>query len=309
MNTSDITGSIVLYNNKFDEVKTVVESFLNCSLIKKLYVIDNSETDSFSGQLNAYNVEYIFNGKNLGYGAAHNIAIKKAIGVSKYHLILNPDIQFTPQTLNGLFKFMEYNTDVGLVMPKVLYNNGNLQYVCKRLPTPADLFARRFVPGLAKPFFKSFLDSYEFKNKDYDTMMHVPHITGCFMFIRTKLFPIAGLFDEQFFLYLEDTDLCRRINEYSLTVYYPHEQISHGFVRGSNKNLRLFLIHLNSSVKYFNKWGWFNDRMRVLVNNSLADNSFNRNVNDWALPAKESSQELRSNRRNSETMTSDSYAE
>ena len=309
MHTTDITGSIVLYNNKFDEVKKVIESFLNCSLIKKLYVIDNSETDILRERLSAINAEYIFTGKNLGYGAGHNIAIKKAIGVSKYHLILNPDIHFTPQTLTGLFRFMEHNTDVGLVMPKVLYRNGDLQYVCKKLPTPADLFARRFIPGVVKPFLKNFLDSYEFKNKNYDTMMHVPHITGCFMFIRTKLFPIAGLFDEQFFLYLEDTDLCRRINEYALTVYYPHEQITHGFVRGSNKNLRLFLIHLNSSIKYFNKWGWFNDKMRVLVNNSLADNSFNRNAADWATAAKLTSQELRGKRRNSEAITTDSYAE
>ncbi len=303
-----ITGSVVLYNAKFDEVKKVVESFLNCTLMKKLYIVDNSETDILRDRLSVYNVEYIFTGKNIGYGAGHNIAIRKSIGVSKYHLILNSDIEFNPETLTGLFRFMEYNTDVGLVMPKVIYNNGDLQYVCKRLPTPADLFARRFVPGIAKPYMKEFLDSYEFKNKDYDSMMHVPHITGCFMFIRTKIFPIAGMFDERFFLYLEDTDLCRRINECALTVYYPLEQITHGFVRGSNKNFRLFLIHLQSSIKYFNKWGWFNDKMRVAVNNSLANNSFERNVREWESPFELIPEKTETKQLSSEKLLSEMYA-
>lgn len=315
---NDITGSIVLYNNNIADVKKVIESFLNSTLIKKLYVVDNSEKDTLREPLGVYNLEYIFTGKNRGYGAGHNIAINKSIGFSKYHLILNPDIEFKPETLTGLFQFMEHNTDVGLVMPKVLYKNGDLQYVCKRLPTPVDLFARRFIPGIVKPLLKNYLNQYEFKNKDYDSMMHVPHITGCFMFIRTKLFPIIGGFDEQFFLYLEDTDLCRRIHENSLTVYYPYEQVTHGFARGSNKNWKLFLIHIDSSIKYFNKWGWFNDKMRVLVNNSLADNSFKRNVNDWTFPTSKAVpkmapettfEELRTKQQlNSEIITSESYA-
>lgn len=278
---TDITGSIVIYNNKLNEVKKAIESFLNCSLLKKLYIIDNSETDAFRILLDMYNIEYIHTGKNIGYGAGHNIAINKSIGVSKYHLVLNPDIHFNANTLTGLFNFMEYNMDVGLVMPKVLYQDGELQYLCKKLPSPADLFARRFIPGPIKPFLQNFLESYELKGKDFNSMMLVPNLSGCFMFIRTKLFPIVGTFDERFFLYLEDTDLCRRINENSLTVYYPLEQITHSYNKASYRNFKLLLCHLKSSVIYFNKWGWFNDKRRELANEIIPNNVFSRDITKW----------------------------
>jgi GT2 family glycosyltransferase len=151
-------------------------------------------------------------------------------------------------------------------MPKVLYPNGDLQYLCKKLPAPADLFARRFIPGPLKKLFQQHLDKYELKHRDYNSIMEVPNLSGCFMFIRTKLFPIAGMFDERYFLYLEDTDLSRRISEYSLTVYYPHERIIHSYQKASYKSLKLLKYHLDSSIRYFNKWGWFTDRMRTVMN-------------------------------------------
>lgn len=270
----DISCSIVLFHNPISEITKAINSFLNCTKHVKLFLVDNSSDDSFRYVFNSQRIEYIYNGRNLGYGAAHNIAVKKAVGESRYHLILNPDVEFDPSVINRLFKFMEQHQDIGLIMPKILYSNGDMQYLCKILPSPVDLLIRRFVPGPVKFLFKKMLDTYELKNKDYDSIMETPNLSGCFMFIRTKVFTEVGLFDERYFLYLEDTDLCRRINERYKTLYYPRVSIIHGYCKASYKSFRLMKLHVTSSIKYFNKWGWFNDKKRGVINRSILNNSY-----------------------------------
>jgi GT2 family glycosyltransferase len=261
-----ISCTIVLYNNPFEEVKRAVDSFLRSTKKVMLYLVDNSPEDKLRFLFNSPRIKYLFCGRNLGFGPAHNIAIQKIIGRSKYHLILNPDVEFDPEAIERLYNFMEQRSDIGLVMPKVLYENGEIQYLCKKLPTPTDLILRRFMPGIVKSLFKSWMEKYELKDKDYNSIMDIPNLSGCFMFVRTAVLEEIGYFDEQFFLYMEDTDLCRRINERYRTVYYPTVSIIHGYRKASYKSLTLMRQHLKSSIKYFNKWGWFTDKERWLTN-------------------------------------------
>jgi GT2 family glycosyltransferase len=272
----DITCSIVLYNNPLAELKVAINSFLNCSKKVKLLLVDNSETDEFRFEFNSPNIEYFFSGKNLGFGAGHNIAISKILGTSKYHVVLNPDVEFNAKVLTSLFQFMEENDDTGLVMPKILYRNGDIQYLCKKLPSPTDLILRRFIPGPIKKLFSAVLSGYELRHKDYNQMMEVPNLSGCFMFIRNSVFRTVGIFDEQYFMYLEDTDLCRRIAERYRTIYYPLESVMHGYSKASYKNLKLMAYHVNSSIRYFNKWGWYNDPERKLINETIVNRKLAR---------------------------------
>ncbi len=270
----DITCSIVLFHNPAEEVRKAIESFLNSNRNVKLYLVDNSSNDMLRYQFISPQIEYIFNGRNLGYGAAHNLAIQKVMGKSKYHLVLNPDVEFNPGILNSLFNFMELNKEVGLTMPKVYYKNGQIQHLCKKIPSPADLILRRFLPASLQSVFKKYLEEYELKHRDYNSIMEVPNLSGCFMFIRTEVFSNVGLFDERYFLYLEDTDLCRRINEDYRTVYFPTVSIIHGYSKASYKSFKLMKFHLRSSVQYFNKWGWFKDAKREAINYSVLNNSY-----------------------------------
>jgi hypothetical protein len=270
----DITCSIVIFHNPVDELRRAVESFLNCNRNIKLYLVDNSSDDMMRYQFISPQIEYIFNGRNLGYGAGHNLAIEKAMGKSKYHIILNPDVEFDPAILHTLYNYMQLNKQVGLVMPKVFYKTGQIQYLCKKLPSPSDLIIRRFVPRALKFMVKKRLEEYELKHKDYNRVMEIPNLSGCFMFIRTDVFTKVGLFDERYFLYLEDTDLCRRINEKYLTVYYPGVSIVHGYSKASYKSFKLTKLHLRSSIQYFNKWGWFKDVKRKLINYSILNNAY-----------------------------------
>ncbi len=258
----DITASIVTCRNDLKMLQKAINSFLNTELSVRLIVIDNSPGDDIRKICNDNKIGYVFNNANIGFGAGHNIAIHRILELSKYHLVLNPDIYFSRGNLEKLYNFMENNNDVGLVMPKILYPDGSLQYLCKKLPTPFDLILRRFIPSFLKPLFQKRLDGFEFKDRNYNEIMSVPGLSGCFMFIRTGIFKEIGMFDERFFMYAEDTDLCRRIGTKYKTMYYPEAVIYHEFAKGSYKSNKLLIVHINSAIKYFNKWGWFFDKHR-----------------------------------------------
>ncbi len=278
MPMSQINASIVLYHNNKEQLQKVIESFLNTDLhVKfpfgiKLYLIDNSATDALKElALNDERIEYIFNNANLGYGGGHNIAMRKSIenGVA-YHVVLNPDIYFEKGVIEELYAYMQAHRDVGQIMPKVLYPNGDLQKLCKLLPTPLDLFARRFIP--IKSFVNWINNRYELEFFSYDEIAEIPFLSGCFMFFRTDFLAQDCLFDEEFFMYLEDADLTRRIAKISKTLYYPKVSIVHEYQRGAHKSRKLLYIFIASVFTYFKKYGWFFDAERTRVNKKTLQN-------------------------------------
>ncbi len=261
-----LTASIVLYKPD-KKVLNAINSFINVhSLNVFLYLIDNSPANDFEKSnrelLQKTNVEYVFAGKNLGYGAGHNIAIKKVIDKAQYHLVLNPDVSFDENVLKELYDYMEADKEIGQVIPKVLYPNGETQYVCKLIPTPFNLFSR-LLPG---SLFKGYNENFELRFSGYNKIMNVPYLSGCFMFLRCSALKEVGLFDEQFFMYPEDIDLTRRMHRKYKTIFYPYVSIFHEHTKSSFKSSRMFAIHMFNIVKYFNKWGWFCDTERRSTN-------------------------------------------
>lgn len=197
-------------------------------------------------------------------------AIRRSIELgAQYHAVINPDIYWEGDVAKPLAGFMDKQEDCGLVMPKVLYPNGNVQYLCKLLPTPMDLFGRRFIPFNA---YQEKHDAwFELHHTGYDKVMEVPSLSGCFMFMRVETLKQVGGFDERFFMYAEDLDLCRRIGEVSKTIFYPEVSIYHEYEKGSYKNRKLLKYHICSVVKYFNKWGWIFDKKRTMANRKCVE--------------------------------------
>lgn len=272
-----VNAAIVTYKNSKVMLQKAVNSVKQeKELIHKFYLVDNSPTNAIGKTFN--DVDYIFTGSNLGFGKANNIAIQKSIdeGID-YHLLVNPDISFEKGVIQELVKFMDHNTDVGLVTPKVLYPDGSLQQLCKLIPTPFDLIGRRFLNwGPFKNYIKKRNRMYELQFADYDQQMDVPILSGSFMLIRTSMLQQVGFFDERYFMYLEDFDLCRRIGEISRTVYNPKVYVTHEYKKGSYFNYRLLAYHMVSALKYFFKWGWIYDKKRILKNKAcLEDLGFN----------------------------------
>lgn len=277
---SQINGSIVLYHSDENVVIRAIKSFFQSKLSRTLFLIDNSSDDGLKRleKLNS-KIKYIFTGKNFGHGRAHNIALKKSVEEHvKYHLILNPDVYFEEGVLEELYDFMEKNPDVGLVMPKVLFPDGSVQYLCKLLPTPFELFRRRFLNfGVFKKMNEKKDYVFELRFTEYKEIMDVPFLSGCFMFIRTEVLKHIGFFDEIFFLYFDDTDLSRRIHQVSRTVFYPYVHIYHDWRRGSYKSFKLLFYHIKDAIHYFNKWGWFFDKERKEINKKILEKLKNSN--------------------------------
>ncbi len=266
-----LNASIVLYHNAHDEVLKTIKSFLDTSLQGKLFLIDNSSTDTLKTLANEdERIEYIFNDANFGYGTAHNIALRRSIeeGVL-YHLVLNPDVLIHNGTLESLVFYMQTHPHCANIMPQVLYPDGRIQHLCKRLPTPMDLFLRRFIP--IKAWRKLHASAYELHYTRYDTVMNVPSLSGCFMLLRVEALRDVGLFDERFFMYMEDVDLNRRLHVKYETLFYPYVTITHAYAKESYKNKKLLGFHLRSAWCYFNKWGWFCDGQRREINATIRD--------------------------------------
>ena len=239
---------MVVYKEPIEKLKKNIAQLLKTDLKIKLVVFDNSPTMELEELKSLFDLEYVYNNANYGYGKAHNVVIKKYIDLAKYFLVINPDVYVKDKALENLFNYMEINVDVGLVMPKVFYPNGQMQYLCKMLPTPCGLICRRL--------FGRKSNRYEMRLQDYNKSFEAPSLSGCFMFIRGSSLKEVGLFDEKFFMYLEDLDLSRRINEKYKTMFYPGAEIIHEHQRVSYKDPKMLFAHIISAIKYFNKWGW-----------------------------------------------------
>lgn len=267
-----LTASVVIYHSKKEEIESLLKSVKNSDFVNRLYVIDNDFTEENrlyfeSCELSSI-IEYIPH-ENTGYGSSHNIALHKAIEErSDYHIVLNPDIYFSAEVLPELASYMDSNSDVGYILPKVTYPNGELQYLCKLLPTPFDLIFRRFLPKTK--LIVRYNERYELRHSGYDKIMNPPCLSGCFMFMRLSTLKENNLFfDEQYFMYCEDFDLMRRIHSVAKTVYYPKVSIVHNHAKASYKSRKMLMTHIKSAIKYFNKFGWFFDKERKQMNKKI----------------------------------------
>lgn len=260
------SASIVTYKTPDDELRGCLES-LSGSGVSEVYVIDNSGSQATHRLCNDFpQVRYI-SSANIGYGAAHNIAMRRSLDAGKgYHLVLNPDVLFAPTSVRALVDYMESNRDVGMVQPKIVNPDGLLQYTVRRLPTPFDVFIRRFLP---KSWFAGRRMRYELRNVDHEKPFNVPYHQGSFMLLRCGALKETGLFDERFFMYPEDIDLTRRIHEKYRTMYSPLATVVHAHRAESYHNRRMTWIHIKNMILYFNKWGWIFDKKRSEFNRRL----------------------------------------
>ena len=258
--------SIVLYHPKWEqEVLPLVTELLKVKNLRRIYLLDNSEAKSQQPIANSPKIRYMHNGTNLGYGKAHNIAIREtAYEQTAFHLVMNSDIRVQAEDIDAMHDWMIANPQVGQLMPKVLNPDGSQQYLAKRLPSPLDVFGRRFLPAF---LMKRRNRRYELRDLDLTRPINAPYLSGCFMLLRTKAVVEAGLFDERFFMYPEDIDHTRRIHRNYLTLYYPAWTIVHDHAQASYKNKHMLRIHIQNMCRYFNKWGWCFDRERQMFNN------------------------------------------
>ena len=171
---------------------------------------------------------------------------------SEFHAIVNPDIKIDEDVFSAILSYMRKENNVGMVIPKIIDENREIQAAYREYPTVFDMFLRMF----CKSCFKKRQKAHSLQDRDYTQPFEVPFAQGCFLVIRTELFKKLGGFDDRYFMYMEDADLCRRVNALSQVMYYPSVSVIHAWEKGSHKNRRLMWIHIQSMLSYFNKWGW-----------------------------------------------------
>ena len=261
MDTKDrvnLTISIVAYHN-YDDIQNAVASIekqTSKAISKQIYIVDNScnatdnkERVEFGNAMKKYqDVEYIDVGENVGFGKGHNHVLKDI--KSDYHAIVNPDIILQEDAFSKILEFMKDET-IGMCIPRIVDEDGELQAVYRRELTVWDMFIRMFL----KKWFVKRQSYHTMQDMDYTKPFQVPFGQGSFLVTRTSLLKELKGFDDRYFMYMEDADLCKRINEVSKLMYCPYATVVHKWERGSHKNKKLFMIHVKSMFAYFGKWG------------------------------------------------------
>lgn len=254
-----LTISIVAYRNYVDIMDAVssIEKYTNDSIDKKLYIIDNScyeannhERKKFVEFLSEWNdVEYLDTKANLGFGKGHNYILDRID--SKYHAIVNPDIILTEDSFQKILEFQD-GEGIGVVVPKLVDEEGEMIKAYRREVTVWDMFIRFCCPGM----FEKRKKYHTMDEMDYAKPFDVPFAQGSFLIVRTELLKELDGFDDRYFMYMEDADLCKRVNEVSNIKYFPGTTVIHKWEKGSHKSTKLLKYHIQSMVSYFKKWGF-----------------------------------------------------
>lgn len=155
-------------------------------------------------------------------------------------------------SFDKIIPYLESNLNVGAVIPRLVDRNHQIEPVYRRELTLFDIFIRYFHPW---NLFNKRRAYHTMQDKDYSKPFRVPFGQGSFLVVRTELMQKLNGFDEQYFMYVEDADLCKRINEISILEYFPKTEVIHLWEKGSHKNIKLMKWHMQALIKYFKKWG------------------------------------------------------
>lgn len=273
----DLSIIIVNYNVK-EFLQNLIHSIEKAStnITKEIIVIDNASDDGSVEFLKEKfpQVKLIVNQKNLGFGKANNIGLKQATG--KYILLINPDTIVAEDTFEKMIQFFESDKSVGLAGCKILNPDGTLQLACRRsFPGVWTSFTK--VTGLSSLFPKSKLFArYNLTYLDENQSYEVDAISGSFMMMRKEVYEKVGGFDEQFFMYGEDLDLCYRIQKAGFKIYYVHTtQIIHykgeSTKRSSLDETKIFYNAMHLFVKKHLSSSFF---VQIILRSAIAVRSF-----------------------------------
>ena len=222
------------------------------NLDTEVFVVDNASTDGSQSFVphEFPSVEYIYNEENLGFGKANNQAIAKATGT--YTLLVNPDTLLSEDTLETLYQYMEEHPKCGACGCKILNPDGSFAPESRRsIPTIGSSLAK--VLGLSSLFPESkFFGRYYMGWLDEDAFASIPVLSGSFMFFRTELLKALGGFDERFFMYGEDIDLCYRVQQTEYRIdYVPATSIIHYKGQSARQNSKRYVKSFNEALYLF----------------------------------------------------------
>jgi len=260
---SDVSVIIVSWNTQ--------QHLLNClnsirkskNYTEEIIVVDNASTDGscYAVESQFPQVRLIRNAENLGFAKANNVGVHESRG--RYLCLVNSDIIVLDNCIGGLMKFMDENPSVGMAGPRVLNPDRTLQVSCRHFPSVWNNLCQAL--GLNYVFPKSALFSEPLMQYwSHDVQRKVDVLSGCFWMVRRAALDKVGLLDEDFFIYGEDIDWCKRFHNAGWDVmFYPEAEAIHfGGASSGNAPIRFFLEMQKADLLY---WRKHHGQYRVLV--------------------------------------------
>jgi GT2 family glycosyltransferase len=236
-----------------DAIVRMIESLRSTDIVKKLIIVDHSESDKLN-PISAGFPMSIIRQQNRGYGAGLNRGLRQIPDRDALVMLCNPDTAILNwgKVIDAL-DYMAQNPRVGCIIPSLLSKDGQSQPAVRRFYSSSMLLAVR-IPFIQRWFPEVLKKHYYFEEKK-ENPSEVDWGSGSAMFVRNSLFPYPISFDERFFLYFEDVDLCVQMwrNGFSV-VYYPLLKVCHDEARLSRRTFYYFTVHLTSLVKFIKKY-------------------------------------------------------
>lgn len=226
----------------------------SASCVHEVIVVDNASTDGSPEMVAEQFPEVILirSRENVGFGRANNLAMNRATG--SVLALVNSDVIVHSGCLEKLAAFLDDHDYVGLVGPRVIGSDGNVQRTCRCLPSVWNSVCR--VLALDRIFSHwAIFASYEMRHFGHDSLAEVEVLSGCFCMARRTAIDEVGGFDERFFFYAEDFDWCKRFGDAGWKVMFvPEATATHyGGASTSNAPLRYSIEILRANLKYWDK--------------------------------------------------------
>ena len=243
-----VDAVVVSYNSR-EHLRACVAPLTEIDGVRT-FVVDNASSDGSVASIDDLRVTVLAQSENRGFGAGCNAGWRR--GDSPYVLFLNPDASVDASSLQRLVEVLEREPDVGLAGPRILESDGSLAYSQRRFPRLRSTYARALFLHRIFPR-ASWADELVRDASAYETPASPDWVSGACMLVRRSVLEQVGGFDERFFLYCEDKDLCRRIRAAAYDVCYePQATVRH---RGgaSAPRARLLPVLARSRVEYARK--------------------------------------------------------
>ncbi len=234
----------------------------------EILVVDNASTDGSAqpicerfGQVTLIGCE-----KNVGFGAANNIAMRGASGM--YFLLLNSDAFLMPGSIDAMLRSIESDSKIGIVGPRLMNADGTLQVSCFPFPSPARAWLENLgVARLSKPASRW----GDYRRWTHDRVLDVAWAVGACLLVRREVYDQIGGFDERFFMYAEETDWQRRVRDAGWRIVFtPEAQVTHlGGASGASDRPRInehFFQSLDRyTMKHHGRLGLLSLRLAMCV--------------------------------------------
>ncbi len=236
----DLSIIILNYNTSdwLENVLNSIDTFASSSIKKEVIVVDNASSDDSVEMVRKKFrwVDLIVSKENGGFAKGNNLGIKIAQG--RYVMLLNSDAEFTGKTdLKSIIEYLDENNAVGMLTPRLELPDGSLDLASHRgEPTP---WAAITYFGKAEQFFpdSKMFGKYHQTWKNFDETHEIDACSGAAMIVRASVIQQVGGLDEQFFMYAEDLDWCRRVREAGFKiVYFPQATVLHHKYKSGLKN-------------------------------------------------------------------------